>query len=165
MLPGFRILFALVVLSFAILIFGFSSLALLRTAHQNLANQPAWQPSWRTPLEIANAQRDERQPASEPQTLALLRLDPPATPPSAVIESSPAGAEPASLPPAAPAVQPPAGEASNGAPERDATADVKPPQPPVDASAPTEKTDDRPVTTESIEAGATSGEKPIEQVA
>ena len=87
MLPGFRILFALVVLSFAILIFGFGALALLRTAHQSLANQPAWQQDWRTPVEIANARRDDRQTApSDTQTLALLRVEPTAaqsdTPPT-----------------------------------------------------------------------------------
>jgi hypothetical protein len=77
MLPGIRILFALVVLSFAILVFGFSALALLRTAHQNLASQPAWQQDWRTPVEIDNTRRDDRQaPTSETQTLALLRAEP-----------------------------------------------------------------------------------------
>src|SRR5262245_30792131 len=86
MLPGIRILFALVVLSCAILVFGFGALALLRTAHQNLASQPAWQQEWRTPAEIANARRDDRPlPSSETQTLALLRVEPPTqseTPPT-----------------------------------------------------------------------------------
>jgi hypothetical protein len=84
MLPGIRILFALVILSFAIVVFGFGALALLRTAHQNLASQPAWQQDWRTPVEIANARRDEPA-AGETQTLALLRVEPstakPDTPP------------------------------------------------------------------------------------
>src|SRR5262245_35683237 len=82
MLPGFRILLALVVLSFAILIFGFSALALLRTAHQSLASQPTWQQTWRTPDEIAKGQRDDRQQrASELQTLALLRVERPSPQP------------------------------------------------------------------------------------
>ena len=79
MLPGFRILAALVVLSVAMLIFGFGAVALLRTAHQNLASQPTWQPAWQTPVEVARAQRNERQQQpDETQTLALLRVDPPA---------------------------------------------------------------------------------------
>jgi hypothetical protein len=80
MLPGIRILFALVVLSFAILVFGFGALALLRSAHQHLASQPAWQQDWRTPVEIANARRDDSQSAAG-ETLALLRVDPPTAKP------------------------------------------------------------------------------------
>jgi hypothetical protein len=81
MLPGFRILFALVVLSVAILIFGFGALALLRTAHENFASQPTWQPTWRTPIEVANASRNDRQ-GLQSHTLALLRVDPPPREPS-----------------------------------------------------------------------------------
>ena len=121
MLPGFRILLALVVLSFAILIFGFSALALLRTAHQNLATQPTWQPSWRTPVEVANAQRDDRQQrASEMQTLALLRVDQPS--PQPVPETANAATSPAFAP--SPAQQQP-GEATPG----NAAADMTSPQP------------------------------------
>jgi hypothetical protein len=98
MLPGFRILLALVVLSFAILIFGFSALALLRTAHQSLASQPTWQPVWRTPIEIANAHRNDRQQhPSEMQTLALLRVERPLPQPA------PEPASPAARPASAPA--------------------------------------------------------------
>jgi len=77
MLPGFRILLALVVLSFAILIFGFGAIALLRTAHENFASQPTWQPSWRAPGEIAMGPRSDPPPARQ-ETLAMLRVDPPA---------------------------------------------------------------------------------------
>lgn len=87
MLPGFRILFALVVLSVAILIFGFGALALLRTAHQNLASQPTWQPNLRAPVELANAQRNERQQAlSDLQTLAMLRVEPPMPQPATSVD-------------------------------------------------------------------------------
>ena len=77
MLPGFRILLALVVLSLAILIFGFGAIALLRTAHENFASQPTWQPSWRAPGEIAMGPRSDAPPARQ-ETLAMLRVDPPA---------------------------------------------------------------------------------------
>ena len=57
MLPGFRILFALVVLSVAILIFGFGTLALLRTAHESFSSQP----TWHAPLEASAAPHNDRQ--------------------------------------------------------------------------------------------------------
>jgi hypothetical protein len=121
MLPGFRILLALVVLSFAILMFGFSALALFRTAHQNLASQPTWQPSWRTPVEIANAQRDDRQQrASEMQTLALLRVELPSPQPLSETANAATGPGPAPL-----AAQQQSGDATPAS----VSADVTSPQP------------------------------------
>ena len=70
MLPGFRVLFALVVLSFAILVFGFGAVALLRTAHDSFAGQP----TWRTPTDTLIPPNDRQ------TTLALLRVDPPGQP-------------------------------------------------------------------------------------
>jgi hypothetical protein len=160
MLPGVRILFALIALSFAILIFGFSALALFRTAHQNLASQPAWQPDWRTPVEIANAQRNDHHPASETQMLALLRVDPPATRSAPSIDSPPASAEQTPAP-LQPAVQPPVEEAQSTRPERDSVVEVKPRQP-AEAAADTANVDDHPTTGRPAEPLAATDAKPLE---
>ena len=42
MLPGFRFLFAAIVLSISILVFGLGAAALLRAAHEEFASNPAW---------------------------------------------------------------------------------------------------------------------------
>src|SRR3981081_4453180 len=67
MLPGFRFLFAAIVLSMSILIFGLGAAALLRAAHEQFASNP----SWRAAPEILFAQRGE---ATRP-VLAMLRVD------------------------------------------------------------------------------------------
>lgn len=73
MLPGFRFLFAAIVLSMSVLIFGFGAAALLRTAHEEFASTPSWQP----PPETRFAQsRPAAQPGSQP-VLAMLRVDDP----------------------------------------------------------------------------------------
>src|SRR6201990_3171405 len=74
MLPGFRFLFAAVVLSMSVLVFGFGAAALLRTAHEEFANTPSWQPAPETRF----AQTPPApQPATQP-VLAMLRVaDPP----------------------------------------------------------------------------------------
>ena len=68
MLPGFRFLFAAIVLSTSILIFGLGAAALLRAAHDQFASIP----SRRLPPEPVFAQQIE---PSAP-TLALLRVEP-----------------------------------------------------------------------------------------
>ena len=69
MLPGFRFLFAAIVLSMSILIFGLGAAALLRSAHEEFASLP----SRRAPAEqVFTRQNDPPMP-----TLALLRFDPP----------------------------------------------------------------------------------------
>lgn len=69
MLPGFRFLFAAIVLSMSVLIFGLGAAALLRSAHEEFASLP----SRRAPAEpIFTRQNDPPMP-----TLALLRFDPP----------------------------------------------------------------------------------------
>jgi hypothetical protein len=139
MLPGFRILLALVVLSFAILIFGFGALALLRTAHHNLASQPTWQPAWRTPVEIANAQRDDRrQLSSETQTLALLRADPPEPRPEFGTKRLSVLLAPATD---APPVQERHGDATPGNAETEVTSPQSTETPPLAAA----NNDDRPI--------------------
>lgn len=86
MLPGFRFLFAAIMLSMSILVFGLGAAALLRAAHEEFASNP----SWRAPPEAMFAQQAE---APGP-VLALLRIEPPAATPKAP-DSVPAVAAPA----------------------------------------------------------------------
>lgn len=67
MLPGFRFLFAAIVLSVSILVFGLGAAALLRAAHEEFANHP----SRRATPEPMFARLNDG------PTLALLRVDPP----------------------------------------------------------------------------------------
>ena len=83
MLPGFRFLFAAIVLSMSILVFGLGAAALLRAAHEQFASTP---PAWRSTPETMFAQQTE---ATKP-VLALLRVDTPIEPP---IASTPADTE------------------------------------------------------------------------
>jgi hypothetical protein len=71
MLPGFRFLFAAIVLSMSILVFGFGAAALLRTAHEEFANTPSWQPAPETRF----AQSREAGQSASPPVLAMLRVD------------------------------------------------------------------------------------------
>jgi hypothetical protein len=68
MLPSFRFLFAAVVLSMSILVFGLGVAALLRTAHEEFASNPFWHPA---PEATFPQQSEPRGPV-----LALLRVDP-----------------------------------------------------------------------------------------
>src|ERR1700761_6489691 len=71
MLPGFRFLFAAIILSTSILIFGLGAAALLRTAHEEFASAPTWQPAPETRFEqTGDATKDATGPV-----LALLRVD------------------------------------------------------------------------------------------
>ena len=74
MLPGFRFLFAAIMLSLSILIFGLGAAALLRAAHEEVASNP----SWRATPETTFAQQPEatRPDAARP-VLAMLRVDAP----------------------------------------------------------------------------------------
>jgi hypothetical protein len=67
MLPGFRFLFAAIVLSLSLLIFGLGAAALLRAAHEQFASVP----SRRAPPELVFSRQDD-----PPPTLALLRVEP-----------------------------------------------------------------------------------------
>ena len=67
MLPGFRFLFAAIMLSMSFLIFGLGAAALLRTAHEEFASNP----SWRAAPEVTFAQQTE---TARP-VLATLRVD------------------------------------------------------------------------------------------
>ena len=70
MLPGFRFLFAAIMLSMSLLVFGLGAAALLRAAHEEFASNP----SWRAAPEVMFAQPAE---ATRP-VLAMLRVDMPA---------------------------------------------------------------------------------------
>jgi hypothetical protein len=75
MLPGFRFLFAAIVLSMSILVFGLGAAALLRAAHQEFASTPSWHAS----PESVFAQRNETQgPVTQAPVLAMLHVEPPA---------------------------------------------------------------------------------------
>jgi hypothetical protein len=67
MLPGFRFLFAAIMLSMSLLIFGLGAAALLRAAHEEVASNP----SWRAAPEVTFAQPAE----AERPVLATLRVD------------------------------------------------------------------------------------------
>ncbi|MCK1739096.1 hypothetical protein IVA79_35280 [Bradyrhizobium sp. 138] len=72
MLPGFRFLFAAILLSTSILVFGLGTAALLRASHEQYANNPSWR----------NGPQEPRfAPASEPAppVLAVLRVEPDVT--------------------------------------------------------------------------------------
>jgi hypothetical protein len=113
MLPGFRFLFAAIVLSMSVLFFGLGAAALLRAAHEEFAINP----SWRAPPETRFAQQSE---VATP-TLAMLRVDPPGAEQTVSDHVPPvaAPAEPATI---VSAPEEPAAIASNPAePERIAT--------------------------------------------
>jgi hypothetical protein len=69
MLPGFRFLFAAIVLSMSILVFGLGAAALLRAAHEEFASTP----TWRAAPEVVFAQPVE---TTRP-VIALARIDTP----------------------------------------------------------------------------------------
>jgi hypothetical protein len=74
MLPGFRFLFAAILLSMSVLIFGLGAAALLRAAHEEFASNP----TWRAPPETVFAQQSE---PNKP-VLAMLVVDPPPAEPN-----------------------------------------------------------------------------------
>jgi hypothetical protein len=77
MLPGFRFLFAAIVLSMSVLVFGFGAAALLRTAHEEFASTPSWQPAPETRFtQNRPAASPAAQSGSQP-VLAMLRVDDP----------------------------------------------------------------------------------------
>ena len=95
MLPGFRFLFAAIVLSMSVLIFGLGAAALLRSAHEEFASLP----SRRAPAEqVFTRQNEPPMP-----TLALLRFDPPAIADNKPSESATAAVAPEPMTPAEPA--------------------------------------------------------------
>lgn len=84
MLPGLRFLFAAIVLSMSILVFGLGAAALLRAAHEEFASKPSWHA---TPEAMFAQQIDTTKPV-----LALLRVDTPveSRPDAVAAEAAPA---------------------------------------------------------------------------
>jgi hypothetical protein len=70
MLPGFRFLFAAIVLSMSMLVFGLGAAALLRAAHEEFASTPSWHAS---PEAVFAQQTETTRPV-----LAMLHAEPPA---------------------------------------------------------------------------------------
>lgn len=95
MLPGFRFLFAAILLSISILVFGVGAAALLRATHEQFVANPSWRNG---PQERTFAQAAE--PA--PPVLAALRVEPVAADPAPSLrDRSPTTAEPTNdIPPA-----------------------------------------------------------------
>jgi hypothetical protein len=116
MLPGFRFLFAAIVLSMSVLIFGLGAAALLRSAHEEFASLP----SRRAPAEQVFTRQDE----PPTPTLALLRFDPPAMADNTPPENAPAAAAPEPMTPAEPAA-----EATPAEPEKPAASKSEEPMP------------------------------------
>ncbi|WP_441237990.1 hypothetical protein [Bradyrhizobium sp. 930_D9_N1_4] len=80
MLPGFRFLFAAILLSASILVFGLGAASLLRATHQQYANNPSWRNG---PQEQVFAQESKRATEPAQPVLAVLRAEPePAIEPS-----------------------------------------------------------------------------------
>src|SRR5882724_3499058 len=84
MLPGFRFLFAAIMLLLSILIFGLGAAALLRAAHEEFASNPSWHATPETTFaQQTEAPRREapRREAPRPDgtrpVLAVLRMDAP----------------------------------------------------------------------------------------
>jgi hypothetical protein len=110
MLPGFRFLFAAIVLSMSILVFGLGAAALLRAAHEEFASNPSWHAS----PEPVFAQRNETQgpvsqaPVIQEPVLAMLHIEPPAadekTPDQVAAATTPAEQPATSAIPAEPEV-------------------------------------------------------------
>lgn len=108
MLPGFRFLFAAIVLSISTLVFGLGAAALLRASHERFASLPAM-PS--APVLPSATTADASPPDAATSTLALLQVDTPELDAAAV---------PRPVPP--PAID-------DTAPAPDATAEVTTPAP------------------------------------
>ena len=96
MLPGFRFLFAAMVLSVSILVFGLGAAALLRAAHEEVASNPSWHAA---PEAMFMPPGDTRRPV-----LAMLRVEPAPTEPKASADQ-PAIVEPLEVIPPTPAAQ------------------------------------------------------------
>jgi len=114
MLPGFRFLFAAIVLSMSVLIFGLGAAALFRSAHEEFASLP----SRRVPAEQVFTRQDE----PPTPTLALLRFEPPAIVDNKPSESATAAVAPEPMKPAEPAA-----DAAPAEPEKSAA--LKPEEP------------------------------------
>ena len=96
MLPGFRFLFAAIVLSMSILVFGLGAAALLRAAHEEFASNPSWH--------AAPEPMFAQQPEATRPVLAMLRVEPPEQKARDNVPAVAAPAEPATI--VSPAAEP-----------------------------------------------------------
>jgi hypothetical protein len=94
MLPGLRFLFAAIILSMSILVFGLGAAALLRAAHEEFASNPSWHATPET--------RFTQQGETTRSVLAMLRIDMPAAD-QQTSDNPPAAAAPAEQVAATPA--------------------------------------------------------------
>ena len=80
MLPGFRFLFAAIMLLLSILIFGLGAAALLRAAHEEFASSPSWHatPEPTIAQQTEAPRREAARPDATRPVLAMLRMDTPA---------------------------------------------------------------------------------------
>ena len=141
MLPGFRFLFAAIMLSMSLLVFGLGAAALLRAAHESFASNS----SWRAAPEVPFAQH----PDTTLPMLATLRVEPP------IMDKS---NEPAKFT-AAPADQPPSVAESAGSEQVAALRPTETPRAemakPADAALP-RPTEEIPPAPEATSVGAVS---------
>jgi hypothetical protein len=125
MLPGFRFLFAAIMLSMSVLVFGLGAAALLRAAHEEVASSP----SWRAAPEVTFAQ----QPDATRPVLAMLRVDTPFA--EREQDNAPVTAAPAEqvaiAPPAAEAERVAALKPDDSPPTEMAKTEIAPPEVPV----------------------------------
>ena len=157
MLPGFRFLFAAIILSMSVLIFGLGAAAWLRAAHIEFANLPSRRAQ---PEPVFIRPNDNQMP-----TLALLRVDPPVA--EKPMEDVPA----AVIPEKAPDILAPAGQAADVAPAQpEKLAALKPEEPtPVEAAKPeipaTEAAAETPVPTAETKAQAAETDVKVAPIA
>jgi hypothetical protein len=152
MLPGFRFLFAAIVLCMSVLVFGLGAAALLRAAHEDFASNP----SWRTPPEPRFAQQEATRPV-----LAVLSLQPspePAAAPEADAAvttgaSTIASPLPSPEPETTAALTPPAEGAKPAPSAAEASAQTEPPAQSEPVPARTEAQADAPVSETRTTAG------------
>ena len=149
MLPGFRFLFAAIVLSMSILVFGLGATALLRAAHEEFASTP----SWHAAPETNFAQQGE---ATGP-VLAMLRVDP-----AAAEHKTPDEAEQMAAPAEQPAILPTPVESERTAMpiESEKTATLRP-----NDSPPLETAKPETVTPEIVTPEIPVAESPLQQEA
>ena len=141
MLPGFRFLFAAIMLSMSLLVFGLGAAALLRAAHESFASNS----SWRAAPEVPFAQH----PDTTLPMLATLRVEP------AIMEKVNEAAKVT----AAPADQPPPAAESAGSEQVAALRPTETPRAeiakPADAALPM-PTEENPPAVEATSVGAAS---------
>jgi hypothetical protein len=157
MLPGFRFLFAAIMLSMSILVFGLGAAALLRTAHEEVASNP----SWRAAPEATFAQ----QPDATRPVLAMLRVDTPSA--EGAQDNAPVTAAPAEqvaiAPPAAEAERVAALKSDDSPPAEMAKTEIAAPEVPVAENPvggePASASAKTPASAEEIKTAATATEQ------